>query len=207
MADIDVKNKSLNQSSETQVERQRQSGGSEVPPGAERYPYFSLNPVEFFLNPFSVMRRMSEEMDRHFGRFSGHITEGAGGWFPAIDVNVQNNQLRVHADLPGLKPEDVKVEVSENALIIRGERRFAQEHKQGQRYHSERRYGEFYRQIALPQGANTDQAKAQFSDGVLEVTVPLPEQASRRREIPIHAGEVVGTATKAATAGGSSTQK
>jgi HSP20 family protein len=165
---------------------------------------FSLNPNEFFSNPFAAMRRMSEEMDRAFGQFYGQQggRGGQSGWLPAIDVSEREGQLHVHAELPGLKPEDVKVEVTEDALIIRGERKYEHEHHVGKAYRSERRYGEFHREIPLPEGVNAEQARAQFRNGVLEVSIPVPQQASNRREIPISTGESGGTS--AATSGGQS---
>ena len=69
-------------------------------------------PSEFFSNPFSIMRRFSEEMDRSFGRFFGRES-GERVWSPAIEVKQHNGQLNVHAELPRLKPEDVRVEVYE----------------------------------------------------------------------------------------------
>ncbi|MGA8026724.1 MAG: Hsp20/alpha crystallin family protein [Bryobacteraceae bacterium] len=151
-----------------------------------------LTPSEFFSsNPFATMRRMSEEMDRTFGQFFGP-SGGGGHWYPAVEVAEHNGELHVHAELPGMKPEDVKVEITEDALVIRGERKSEHEHHLGKTYRSERRYGEFYREITLPEGVNTDNAKAQFRDGILEVTVPVPQQTNKRREIPIGGGETRG---------------
>jgi HSP20 family protein len=184
---------------------QRQQGGQELSRSGDWDPFgFSLNPREFFSNPFAVMRRMSEEMDRAFAQFYGQ--QGAGrssqsGWMPAIDVSEREGQLHVHAELPGIKPEDVKVEVTNDALVIHGERKYEHQHQIGKAYHSERRYGEFYREIPLPEGVNAEQARAQFRDGVLEVTVPVPQQASRRREIPISSGETGRSSAAAAGAG------
>ena len=147
------------------------------------------------------MRRMHEDMDRVFaqalgGTGGGMMSAGEGGgaggglasWSPAIEVKQKGNDLVVCAELPGLKPEEVRVEVNEDALVIEGERRQEQSNDQGGVHSTERRYGRFYRVIPLPQGANADQAKAEFRDGVLEVTVPIPGQQSRRRQIPVAGG-------------------
>jgi HSP20 family protein len=210
MAEIDVKNQSSSHGSEgKKQDLQRQSGG-----GVSRsrgWDPFSLSPAEFFTsNPFAMMRRMSEEMDRTFGQFFGQQTSGSGAgssWYPPIEVAEREGQLQVHAELPGLKPEDVKVEVTDDALVIRGERKSEHEHRLGSAYRSERRYGHFYREIPLPEGVNAEQARAQFRDGVLEVTVPVPQHASKRREIPISTGESAasssGRAASAAAAGAS----
>lgn len=141
-------------------------------------------PSELFSSPFSLVRRFSEEMDRTFGRFFSR-DDGESFWSPAIEVTENDGQLKVHADLPGLKPEDVRVEVTDDQLIIQGERKYEREEKKKGVYHSERRYGQFYRAIPLPEGANTEQTKAQFENGVLEITMPVPEQENNRREIPI----------------------
>ena len=122
---------------------------------------------------------------------------------PAIEMNERDGQLQVQTELPGLKPEDVKVEITDGALVIRGERKYEHEENKKGVYRSERRYGQFYREIPLPEGADVEQAKAQFNDGVLEIKVPVPEQMSKRREIPIASGSStaektnqVGTAQK-----------
>jgi HSP20 family protein len=145
---------------------------------------------------------MSEEMDRAFGSFFGQGSSGrSGGWFPPIEVSEHEGQLHVHAELPGVKPEDVKVEVTNDSLVLRGERKSEREHKIGGAYRSERRYGEFYREIPLPEGVNPENAKAQFRNGVLEISLAIPQQASNRRQIPIESGETSGTTASAAAAG------
>lgn len=151
------------------------------------------------MNPFGAMRRMHEDMDRMFadvfgggGMMSGGQSAGTGGglgvWAPPIEVRQQGNDLVVCAELAGLKPEDVHVEVNEDALVIQGERQNQNTSDQGGVHRTERQYGRFYRAIPLPEGVNTEQAKAEFHNGVLEVTVPLPQQQSRRRQIPISGG-------------------
>jgi HSP20 family protein len=197
MAEVDVKKSSTQSSTDTQSSKTNEQGlrrresGTDVSRSRGWDPFgFSLTPADLFsANPFSLMRRMSEEMDRTFGSFFGQSGRGSGTWFPAIEVAEQNGQLQVHAELPGIKPEDVKVEVTSDSLILRGERKSENEQRSGGTYRSERRYGEFYREIPLPQGVSPEDAKAQFRNGVLEITVPIPERASNRRQIPIQSGE------------------
>jgi HSP20 family protein len=182
MANADVKK---NQSEETGVAKQ---SGNELANSGNWDPFAWWRTTSN--DPFSVMRHFREEMDRALGRAFGDDVGGNGGvWTPAIEVTEQNGNLKVHAELPGLKPEDVKLEVTDVSLVIEGERMFEHEVKdKGGVYRSERRYGRFYRQIPLPEGVNVDQAKAQFKNGVLEVTLPMPERKSNRRQIPIGSG-------------------
>jgi HSP20 family protein len=184
MPEIDVKKQ---QGSEGKGTLQKRETGM-----ARRFwdPFASpLTAPEFFgADPLSWMRRIHDEMDRSFARVFGR--EGDVGpvmWAPAVEVAEREGKFHVRAELPGLKPEDMKVEITDDSVIIQGERKSEQEETKGGIYRSERRYGQFYREIPLPEGAKAEQAKAQFRDGVLEVTVPAPEQASKRRAIPIEA--------------------
>jgi HSP20 family protein len=148
---------------------------------------FGLAPFEFLrANPFSLMRRMAEEMDRVFQEV-GLEREGgnATAWTPAIDVSQQGGTFKVHAELAGIEPQDVKVEVENDALIIQGERKFEREEKNEGMQRTERQYGLFYRSIPLPEGANVEQAQAKFHNGILEIMIPVPEQQSSRRSIPV----------------------
>jgi HSP20 family protein len=147
----------------------------------------------FGLSPFAMMREFTEEMDRMFQGTAA--SQEMQAWAPAIDVQQANGNLMVTAELPGLKKEEVKVELSDDALVIEGERK--REHKEEREgyYRSERCYGKFYRSIPLPEGAKTDQAKAELSDGVLKVTVPVPETKKKVREIAVEEGPKTKPAT------------
>jgi HSP20 family protein len=134
----------------------------------------------FSVNPFTLMKRFAEEMDRAFG------AEEVGLWAPTVEIKEMEGKLVVSADLPGLKKEDVKVEVTPEALVVEGERKQEKEEKKEGYYHSERSYGRFYRSIPLPEGAELDKAAAEFTNGVLEVSIPIPKAQSKRREIPVN---------------------
>src|SRR5581483_3100577 len=171
---------------------------------------FSVNPWEFFTgNPFSLMRRMSEEMDNFFNQARGGSRRGSGTvWSPAIEVAERDGKYVVHAELPGLKPEEVKVELRDNALVIEGERRSEHEENRGGIHRSERHYGQFYREIPLPEGVNPDQVNARFENGILEVTAPIPQARSNTRQIPIQStgGQQTGAQTGSTQSGGAQTK-
>jgi HSP20 family protein len=140
----------------------------------------------FGMNPFGLMRQFTDEMD-HFFKQGAKISPEIDLWQPAIEVKEQGGKLSVTAELPGLKEQDVKVSVADNVLTLEGERKQEKEEKREGYYHSERTYGKFSRSIGLPEGANIDQATAQFNNGVLEITVPVPEKKPARKEIPVQA--------------------
>jgi HSP20 family protein len=149
-----------------------------------------IAPMDLFrMNPFSLMRRMTEEMDRVFGD-AGQERERGGDafWAPAVEVSQREGNYVVRAELPGVKPEDVKLEIENDALVLQGERKIEREEDRGGVHRTEIRYGRFYRSIPLPEGANVEQARARFENGVLEVTVPVPEEKVQRKQIPIQSG-------------------
>jgi HSP20 family protein len=135
-------------------------------------------------NPFDVMRSLTDEMDRAFSGFwnrhqwpfSGRFLAGAPevGFTPPIEMEEREGRLYIRTDLPGLTKEDVKVEVAEDVLTIEGERKQESEKKENDYYRSERSYGYFCRQVALPEGVEAKTAKATFKDGVLEIAIDLP---------------------------------
>ena len=139
----------------------------------------------FDVNPFVLMRRFTEDMDQMFGPPSKEAQQ-ISGWRPAIEMKEEKGKFLVKADLPGVEMKDVKVSVKDNILTVEGERKHEMKEKSEGYFHSERSYGRFFRSIQLPEGAKTDQASAQFMNGVLEITLPVPEEQQKRREIPVH---------------------
>jgi HSP20 family protein len=152
-------------------------------------------------SPFSLMRRMAEDMDRLFEDFGFGLPGFAvapalsnpslqrrggsanalqrGGWIPQIETFRRGDKLVLRADLPGLRKEDVSVEIEDGILTISGERSSEDVDDREGYYHSERSYGQFQRSLALPEGVSGDNCEATFKDGVLEVTIPMPKQAER----------------------------
>jgi HSP20 family protein len=104
---------------------------------------------------------------------------------PAIEVRKCNGDMVVTAELPGLNKEDVKVEMTEDALVIRGERKTEHKEDHDGFHTTERSYGRFYRSIPLPEGAKTEEVKAELADGVLKVSIPSPEMKKLPREVPV----------------------
>jgi len=136
--------------------------------------------------PFSLMRRFSEEMDQFFhNAFGRPQSAGSSAWTPAVDVREHEGQIEVVAELPGIKREDVRVECTDDGLILTGEKREEREETKGGIHRAERSYGSFYRTVPLPLGAEPEKAKADFKDGLLTVRIPIAESKQRRRSIPI----------------------
>jgi HSP20 family protein len=148
-----------------------------------------LTPFEMLrMTPFSLFRRMTDEFDRALQPFLSADEAGATiAWTPTVEISEQDGKYRILAELPGLSPNDVRVEVDDDALVLQGERQVEREGTEGGIRRSERQFGFFYRRIPLPEGANPEQAKAKFHDGILEITIPAPDRQAKRRQIQIEA--------------------
>ena len=160
--------------------------------GVRRFdPFFPAFPFAgglFHTSPFSLMRRMTEEMDRTCARFFPAAPEKEF-WAPALEVTEKQGNFIATLELPGLKKEEVKVEVTEEGLVITGERKLVKEEKEEEYFRSERTYGSFYRMIPLPKGAKVENVKAELTNGVLTVTVPVPETKVNVKQVPIDEGK------------------
>ena len=139
-------------------------------------------------NPFSFMRRFGEGMEQLFSEFGGGglMQGGMAAWAPQIEVFQREGQLVIRADLPGMKKDDVRVELRDDAVVIRGERQEERNEEREGFYRTERSYGSFYREIPLPEGVDPEEATANFRDGVLEITMPAEESQARGRELEIN---------------------
>jgi HSP20 family protein len=138
-------------------------------------------------NPFFSLR---QDIDRLFDDvFRGSIPSLGGGrsmmaW-PSVEVGETDREIRITAEVPGMSDKDIELLVEDVVLTLRGEKKSETEDKD--RGYSERFYGRFERRIALPTGVDHKAAKADFKEGVLNITLPKTEDAERGRQIPINA--------------------
>ncbi len=160
-------------------------------------------------SPFAFMRRFAEEMDRLFEDFGieSHVhfpslfTRGRelvrretgivpAAWSPRIDVVERDGQCVVRADLPGLAKDDVKVEITDDSVVIQGERKTQKKEEFEGYTYSECSYGSFYRALPLPAGSESAKATAEFTNGVLEIVVPCARPiAPTKRRLEIKGGK------------------
>ncbi len=127
-------------------------------------------------NPFRELEDMQSRLNRIFGEAAlaggQENASSFSAWSPAVDVQETEKEYLIKADLPGVKKEDVKVELLEGALTIGGDRSQEKEEK-GKKFHKiEREYGSFLRRFALPSDVDAEKVQAEFKDGVLNVHLP-----------------------------------
>ena len=139
-------------------------------------------------DPFDELRSMQRDMDRLFGRVLGADVprELPSIWMPSVESYTKDGGLVFRAELPGVDPKDIDVSIADRELIIKGERRSERGAKEDDYAYREIAYGSFERHFVLPEGAKTDELKAKFTNGVLEITMPAPA-ISKTRKIEIEA--------------------
>jgi len=141
------------------------------------------------LAPLASLRRLNSALDEAFGTWP--FGEQGGGtltsaWTPAVDVSEDKSTVKIVAELPGVRSEDVKLSIENNVLTIRGEKKQEVEDNSERVHRYERLYGSFERAFALSTSIDCDKIEAKFENGILTVTLPKGEKA-RPREIPVKA--------------------
>jgi HSP20 family protein len=136
--------------------------------------------------PMWNLASFQDEMNRMFQEFfRGGTGEEAGWglrtWTPAVDIYDTDDALVLKAELPGVSKDDVSIEIHNNTLILRGERKHEAEVKEGDYYRAERAYGTFQRSFVLPTLVDQDKVQATYTDGVLELRLPKSEAAKPKR--------------------------
>jgi HSP20 family protein len=138
-------------------------------------------------DPFRELTALQSEVNRLFSRVGNGGVAERQSWTPSIDVIETDDAIKLQAELAGMDPADISIEVQDNVLTVSGERRFEEEVKEDKYYRIERRYGSFSRSIALPQTIDENNIKATYDTGVLEVSVPKAEVA-RPKKIAVAVG-------------------
>ena len=158
---------------------------------------------DFFHDPFAMMQRFARRMDHLFedfgfrgsptrrGDYDGSqqaMTRGGRGgssWMPQMETFERDGSMVVRADLPGMKKEDIEIQLDDDMLTIQGARHQESSEESEGRWHSERSYGSFSRRMRLPKGVDPDKISASYTDGVLEVTIEKPEEQKQSRRIDL----------------------
>jgi HSP20 family protein len=125
------------------------------------------------------------ELRTRFDRLLEDVEPKGRVWTPAVDVVRDNGHLVVKADVPGIKPEEIEIEVDDGVLTVSGKHEETDEQKDERFVRRERRYGAFTRRLALPEGVDPEKIEATTKDGVLEVVVPLPKEVAKKEPVRI----------------------
>lgn len=142
-------------------------------------------------DPFRELRGLQDEMNRlfmtNFSRAGDESDLMRGAWSPQVDIFENKNEIVLEAELPGIKPDEVEISIENNVLTLHGERKFEKK-DEGDNFHRvERSYGSFTRSFTLPPTVSSENANAEFENGLLRLTLAKREEAKPRR-IEIRAG-------------------
>ena len=151
----------------------------------------SLTPWRPMRELETLQRKMEDMFERLSERFTGpgerpRAFWGEESWTPSIESRVENGNIIVRADLPGIEAKDVSISVLGNQLTIEGERKQEEKKEEKDYFYRELSYGKFSRTMTLPEGVDANMVKASYKNGVLEVTVPAPKQLESKK-IPVEA--------------------
>lgn len=132
-------------------------------------------------NPFGEMQSLQERMNRLFDSSLRFRDDDFGAWLPAVDIFEDGDNIRLQAELPGLSEKDIDLQVENNVLTIRGERKRENEIKEDGFVRTERVFGHFTRSFTLPSSVAAEKIVAKYRNGVLDVTLPKKETSKTRK--------------------------
>lgn len=131
--------------------------------------------------PWSVLSQLQREMDNLMRRDTDTTTSPVSDWIPAVDIRETPDAWLIHADIPGVKAEDLDIHMENGVLSISGKREFNHEEEKEGYKRVERVRGRFHRRFSLPDTANGDKITAKTSNGVLDITIPKQEKVLPRK--------------------------
>lgn len=146
------------------------------------YPTSAFSRDPFFRDPFTVMRRLQDEIDRSFAPLTRGYAQGyAPAGFPTVNMWQGEHSIALTAELPGFKPEDIDISVKDDTLTISGQRAASEVGEKAVWHLRERPFGRFARTIGLPFRVDPEKVDARFVNGVLEIELSRPEEDRPRR--------------------------
>jgi HSP20 family protein len=132
-----------------------------------------------------LLQPLRQEMDELFQRFfslaPGNGSAALETWAPSVDVEESEKEIVVKADLPGVDPKDIDISIVDGSLVLKGEKKQEKEEKKKNYHRVERFYGQFFREIPLPAGADADKVVASSTKGVISVTIPKKPEAQPKK--------------------------
>ncbi|MGZ8224966.1 MAG: Hsp20/alpha crystallin family protein [Methylobacter sp.] len=131
--------------------------------------------------PWGLLNQLQRELERAHEGNGGEGSIATAEWAPAVDIKEENDKFVLHADIPGVKPEEIEVSMENGVLTIKGEKKTeANTEREGYK-RVERTYGSFYRRFSLPDTANADAINAKSKNGVLEIVIPKRESIKPKK--------------------------
>lgn len=136
-------------------------------------------------DPFRELEDVSNHLNRIFGRFPARTESGRevltmADWMPTVDISETDTAYLIKGEIPGVNKEDVKITIEDGMITMRGERKQEKEEKNKKFHRIERSYGSFYRSFRLPDDVDESAVKAEFKDGMINVTLPKSAKSQSR---------------------------
>jgi len=150
-----------------------------------------------YWQPFTEIETIRQELDKAFDQRAATRDNSQATWMPAVELVDAGDNFVLKAQLPGIDPKDVDVQVTREAISISGERRYENTDEKSGYVRSEFRYGKFHRVLPLPAHIQNDSVQAEYKDGILMLTLPKVTEA-RNKVVKINLAEIAGASTNPA---------
>jgi HSP20 family protein len=147
--------------------------------------------------PFAEIETIRQQLDKAFDQLAATRDNSEATWMPAVEFVDAGDNFVLKAQLPGIDPKDVDIQVTREAISISGERRYENTDEKSGYVRSEFRYGKFHRVLTLPAHIQNDSVQAEYKDGILMLTLPKVTEA-RNKVVKINLAQIAGTPTNPA---------
>ncbi|MEG4801323.1 Hsp20/alpha crystallin family protein [Microcoleus sp. ARI1-B5] len=150
-----------------------------------------------YWQPFTEIETIRQQLDKVFDQRAATRDNSEAAWMPALELADAGDNFVLKAQLPGIDPKDIDVQVTREAISISGERRYENTEEKPRYVRSEFRYGKFHRTLPLPAHIQNDSVQAEYKDGILTLTLPKVTEA-RNKVVKINLAEIAGASTNPA---------